>query len=99
MDSNKRKSKTLKRITEILRHREERTQQILDLVKDNYNDGISPSGIIHSLYPNANKIMFRVARGWVCLTLKMLEVKNIIKREVRKKHILFFPVINPRKSS
>lgn len=83
--------KPKKRITEILHHREERTQQVLDLVKESFKEGISPSGIIHSLYPNATNMMNKVARGWICLTLKMLEEKNFIKREIGKKHILFFP--------
>ena len=80
------------RINEILKHRKERTENIIDLVGENSETGISAGGIIHVLYPKGGKMMHQVARGWICLTLKMLEEKKIIKRMIGKKHILFFPV-------
>ncbi len=80
------------RVGEILKHRKERTQQIIDLVKENSDNGISPSKIVRTLYPNGNIMIQNAARGWVVLTLKMLENKNLVRREVGKKKIIFFPV-------
>jgi glyoxylase-like metal-dependent hydrolase (beta-lactamase superfamily II) len=80
------------RVTEILQHRKEREQQVIDLINEKGEDGISPSGIVKALYPNGNIMIDNAARGWVVLTLKMLENKNIVRREVGKKKIRFFPV-------
>jgi len=80
-----------KRLVEILEHRNIRKQQVLDLIYDNSEKGISPKDIIKALYPNNSKFLHQVARGWVVLTLKMLENKNLIKRREIKKKILFFP--------
>ena len=78
------------RIAEILKHREERKQQVLDIVYQNSEKGISPKEIIKVIYPNESKFLHQIARGWVVLTLKMLENKNLIKRKVTKNKILFF---------
>jgi glyoxylase-like metal-dependent hydrolase (beta-lactamase superfamily II) len=67
------------RIIEILKHRKERTQQVLDIVKEFTENGTSPDEIIQKLYPNKKKMRTEIARGWVCLTLKMLEEQNVIK--------------------
>ncbi|MFX0073629.1 MAG: hypothetical protein ACFFAO_21335, partial [Candidatus Hermodarchaeota archaeon] len=80
-----------KRIAEILRHREERMQQVIDLVKNNSNNGISAGGILKELYPNANKTMEQVARGWICLTLKILEEKGLATRLLDKSEYKFRP--------
>ncbi|MHA1489771.1 MAG: MBL fold metallo-hydrolase [Promethearchaeota archaeon] len=79
------------RIVEILEHRRERTQQVLNLVNVNSKIGISPTDIVQKLYPNGKKFLNQVALGWVCLTLKILEEKCLIKRVVGKKEIIFFP--------
>lgn len=78
------------RITEILKHREERKQQVLDIIYQNSEKGTSPKEIIKVIYPNESRFLHQIARGWVVLTLKMLENKNLIKRKVTKKKILFF---------
>jgi len=79
------------RIIEILKHRKERTQQVLDIVKEFTENGTSPDEIIQKLYPNKKKMRTEIARGWVCLTLKMLEEQNVIKRIEGKKEIKFYP--------
>ncbi len=80
------------RIGEILAHRKEREKQVLNIIHDNFENGISPKDIIKTIYPNNTKFLHQVARGWVVLTLKMLEEKNLIRRQDTKKKILFFPV-------
>ncbi|MHA1147716.1 MAG: MBL fold metallo-hydrolase [Promethearchaeota archaeon] len=80
------------RIQEILAHREERTRQVLELVNENPLTGISPSGIVNKLYPDEGLIMQNTARGWIVLTLQLLEEKNLIRREVGRKKIKFFPI-------
>jgi len=82
------------RITEILTHRKERENQVLEIIYNNTENGISPKGIIKAIYPNNSRFLHQVARGWVVLTLKMLEDKNIIRRIDSKKEILFFPINN-----
>jgi len=78
------------RTIEILKHRKERTQQVLDIVKEFTDNGTSPDEIIQQLYPNKKKMRTEIARGWVCLTLKMLEEQNVINRIECKKEIKFY---------
>lgn len=82
------------RITEILTHRKEREKNVLDIIYNNSKKGISPKEIIKAIYPDNSRFLHQVARGWVVLTLKMLENKNLIKRQDTKKKILFFPCKN-----
>lgn len=81
-----------KRIEEILEHRKARTQQVLNIVNENSESGITPNQLIKYLYPKVNRMRQEVARGWICLTLKLLEEKNQIKRKEEKRKIKFFPV-------
>lgn len=80
------------RIAEILKHRQERADQVMNLVTENQNSGITPTKIIHELYPNERRFMHGLARGWVCLTLKMLEEQGLIKKTPGKKEYKFHPI-------
>ena len=80
------------RIAEILLHRKEREEQVLNIIYNNDINGISPKDIIITIYPQDSRFLHQVARGWIVLTLKKLEEKNLIKRQDIKKKILFFPV-------
>ncbi len=80
------------RLTEILEHRKKRTQQVLDLIQNSSKNGISPDEIIRRLYPTGKRMQFEIARGWVSLTIKLLESKNLVKRNEEKKKIKFYPV-------
>ncbi|MFX0136592.1 MAG: MBL fold metallo-hydrolase [Candidatus Hodarchaeota archaeon] len=80
------------RLDEILKHRKEREQQVLNIIRENSERGISPKFIIKTIYPNESKFLHTVARGWVVLTLKKFENKNLIRRHVTRNKILFFPV-------
>ncbi len=80
------------RIREILTHRKQRENQVLKIIQDNSNNGISPKDIIKTIYSNSTRFRRQIARGWVVLTLKMLQEKNLIQRQDTKKKILFFPV-------
>ena len=84
-------SEPVKRLNDILEHRKKRTQQVLDIIKDNSRNGTSPDDVIRRLYPTRKRTQFAVARGWVCLTIKMLESKNIVQRIEDKKEIKFYP--------
>ena len=79
------------RIEEIITHREKRTQQIVDMVFENSETGITPGGIVKTLYPNEGFMFEYTARGWICLTLKKLEEDKVIKRVVGRKKIWFYP--------
>lgn len=83
------------RITEILNHRLRRTQQVKEIIQKKGNQGITPTEIIRSLYPNIQRMKQELARGWVVLTLEYLEEKNQIRREAGKKGIKLFPIGNP----
>jgi glyoxylase-like metal-dependent hydrolase (beta-lactamase superfamily II) len=80
------------RLNEILNHRKERTQQVLSMIKNNFENGIDPDEIVRRLYPEGKRMQFELARGWVCLTIKMLENKNLIRRSEDKMRIKFYPV-------
>ncbi len=79
------------RISEIIKHRKVRKEQVLKLVKESAQNGISPSGIINKLYLNNTAVIQNVARGWICLTLRMLEEEGLIKRRIERNKIKFYP--------
>ncbi len=79
------------RLSEILKHRKERESQVLNLILQNSDYGISPGSIVKTLYPNSSKFKHQIARGWVVLTIKMLEERGNIYRLEQEKKILFFP--------
>ncbi len=83
--------KPKERLSEILKHRELREQQVLNLIIQNSEKGISPDNIIKVLYPKSSKFMHQIARGWVVLTIQMLEEQGIITRIEKRKEITFFP--------
>ena len=80
------------RLDEILEHRKERTNQVLDIIKNNSNNGVTAGEIVKQLYPNGGKFTHQIARGWVCLTLKMLEKQSIIYKKEYDNAIKFYPV-------
>jgi hypothetical protein len=63
----------------------------LDLINENSEKGISPKKIIRHLYADSSRFLHQVARGWVVLTLKMLEEHQLIAREEGKREIKFVP--------
>ncbi|MFX1389422.1 MAG: MBL fold metallo-hydrolase [Promethearchaeota archaeon] len=79
------------RIEKILKHRKNREKQVLEIINTNFEKGISPKGIIKAIYPQNSRFLHQVARGWVVLTLKLLENKNLIRRFKTKNKVLFFP--------
>jgi glyoxylase-like metal-dependent hydrolase (beta-lactamase superfamily II) len=80
------------RIKQVLDHRESRSEQVLEIVRDFSSAGVSPDEIIDELYTHENGMLKEIARGWVCLTLKMFEDKGVIRREESEKVIKFFPI-------
>ncbi len=80
------------RLDEILEHRKERTNQVLDIIKNNSNNGVTAGEIVKQLYPNGGKFTHQIARGWVCLTLKMLERQSIVYKKEDVNAIKFYPI-------
>lgn len=83
--------KPIRRVEEVIVHRKERTKQVIGIVKKYPEKGITPKELIEELYPQGAKIIHRIGRGWVCLTLKMLEEKNLVVHVQEKKKIKFYP--------
>ena len=79
-------------LADILIHRKEREKKVLNIIYDNKEKGICPKDIIKAIYPNDSIFLHQVARGWIVLTLKMLEEKDLIKRQDTKKKVLFFQI-------
>jgi glyoxylase-like metal-dependent hydrolase (beta-lactamase superfamily II) len=79
------------KIEEILNHRENRTKQVIEIVQKHSEMGVSPSDIVQIIYPNEKRMLRQIARGWICLTLKMLEKNNRVRRIEEDKVIKFFP--------
>jgi glyoxylase-like metal-dependent hydrolase (beta-lactamase superfamily II) len=80
------------RIKQVLDHRESRSEQVMEIVRNHSNAGVSPDEIIDELYTHENGMLKEIARGWVCLTLKMFEDQGVIRREESEKVIKFFPI-------
>jgi glyoxylase-like metal-dependent hydrolase (beta-lactamase superfamily II) len=82
-----------KRVEEILSHRNKRTNQVLNVIRECSIEGVTLKEITHSLYPNISRFMRDVTRGWISLTLKMLEKKKLIRKEknLKKRDYIFFP--------
>ncbi|MFX1325508.1 MAG: MBL fold metallo-hydrolase [Promethearchaeota archaeon] len=76
----------------ILERMKEREDQVLNAILTHSKQGISPKNIIKIIYSKKRLIVRIIARGWIILTLKMLEDKNIIRRKTTKRKVLFFPV-------
>ncbi len=76
----------------ILERMKEREELILHAINTHSEKGISPKSIMKMVYPKRKGIIHMIGRGWVAITLKMLETQNMIKRKVKKRKVLFFPV-------
>ncbi|MFX1338520.1 MAG: MBL fold metallo-hydrolase [Promethearchaeota archaeon] len=81
----------IRRVEEIIVHRKERTKQVIEIVTKYPEQGITPKELINELYPQGAKIIQRIGRGWVCLTLKMLEEQSLVTHIREKKQIKFYP--------
>ncbi len=77
-------------IAAIMERMNERQAQVLDAIKNYSEKGVSPDQILDIIYPKTRRFTRIIGRDWVVLTLKFLEEKGIIRREIVKKKILFF---------
>ncbi|MFX1237583.1 MAG: MBL fold metallo-hydrolase [Promethearchaeota archaeon] len=78
------------RIAQILNHRNKRTNQVLEIVQDNPK-GINTPKIVYNLYPGARKFFAGVARGWIDLTLRMLEHQEHVKSVIINNSLFYVP--------
>ncbi|MHA2186296.1 MAG: MBL fold metallo-hydrolase, partial [Promethearchaeota archaeon] len=76
----------------ILERMKEREESILHTINTHSEKGISPKSIMKMVYPKRKGIIHMIGRGWVAITLKMLETQNMVERKVKKRKVLFFPV-------
>ncbi|MBY8985280.1 MAG: MBL fold metallo-hydrolase [Candidatus Lokiarchaeota archaeon] len=76
-------------LSAILERMNERQKQVIDAISNHSEKGLSPDDILNLIYPKSRRFTRMIARDWVVLTLKMLEKKDIIKRAIVKKKILF----------
>jgi glyoxylase-like metal-dependent hydrolase (beta-lactamase superfamily II) len=77
------------RLKEILAHRKNRSKQVLTLIQKSEGKGITVEQIIQELYSNESRMKQNVARGWICLTLELLEEQGKIEKKMQDKKILF----------
>ena len=77
-------------LSAILERMNERERQVLDAINNHSKKGLSPDQILNLIYSKSKKFTRIIGRDWVVLTLKMLEKKELIKRTVVKKKMLFF---------
>ena len=70
----------------------EREEQLLNAINQHSNKGLSPENLMKIIYPKEKRITTIIARDWVVLMLKNMEIKGIIRRQIKKKRILFFPL-------
>jgi glyoxylase-like metal-dependent hydrolase (beta-lactamase superfamily II) len=64
------------RLREIIEWRRKRTDDILEILKDSFPEGISIIEILEKLYPSDSRMKREFASGWVELTLQKLEKEN-----------------------
>ena len=81
----------IRRVEEIITHRKERTKQVFRIVNKYPEKGITPTELIDELYPQGAKIIHKLGRGWVSLTLKLLEEQNLVTHVKEKNVIKFYP--------
>ncbi|MBD3195393.1 MAG: MBL fold metallo-hydrolase [Candidatus Lokiarchaeota archaeon] len=79
------------RIKELLEHRENRKNQVLEIINSYPSRGITVESLIEKFYPGQTKFMHGVARGWIILTLDLLKKRNLIEQKSVSGHINFFP--------
>jgi glyoxylase-like metal-dependent hydrolase (beta-lactamase superfamily II) len=79
-------------LSAILLRMKEREEQILNAINQHSTKGLSPDQIMKIIYPKENKIKKIIARDWVVLMLKYLESKGLLKRQIKRNRILFFPI-------
>lgn len=79
-------------LSAILKRMKEREDQLLNAINQHSINGLSPEDLIKIIYPKERKIIKIIARDWVVLMLKFMESKGLIRRQIRKNRILFFPI-------
>jgi glyoxylase-like metal-dependent hydrolase (beta-lactamase superfamily II) len=79
------------RLREIIEHRHKKTQQVLDVIQENSEQGITLRKLLTKLYPDKGSFMHGVARGWVILTLRMLWSEDRIEYKVQDDNLKFYP--------
>jgi glyoxylase-like metal-dependent hydrolase (beta-lactamase superfamily II) len=79
-------------LSAILHRMKEREEQLLKAIKQHSVKGLSPENLIKIIYPKEKKIIKIIARDWVVLMLKYMETKGLIKRQIKRNKIMFYPI-------
>lgn len=77
------------RISEIIRHRHQRTKDLLHLVMRSGKKGISQSEVFHAFYPKTNILQRSLLEGWQLVTLKYLIEERKINAKKRGKKTIY----------
>ena len=80
------------RIREIIDWRESRTEQLLELVRDHGNGGVTLKELLTRLYEREGWLKHRIAEGWVMVTLDHLVARSFVERRSSAGEIRFVSV-------
>lgn len=80
------------RIRELIQWRNERTAQVLELIRMSGKSGMTLREILGCLYEKESWFKHRMAEGWVIVTLEYLERQGIIQHRIDGKKVSFFCV-------
>ncbi len=83
------------RIREIIDFRRQRTAQVREIVEQS-RFGATADEIIRTLYAGEGRFKHEMVRGWVALTLRLLESRGMVKRSGGMGEIRFYPVATDR---
>ncbi|TFG00392.1 MAG: MBL fold metallo-hydrolase [Promethearchaeota archaeon] len=79
------------RLKEIIAHRHKKTQQVLEIIQEHKEDGITLRELLGKMYSHKSTFMQGVAKGWVILTLRMLWSEKLIEYRIKEDILKFYP--------
>ncbi len=77
------------RIGEILQWRDERTRQVLDLIRTCGASGVTLREMLDRLYQKKSWFTYRIAEGWILVTLEYLEKQGLVTHRIAGRKVLF----------
>lgn len=77
------------RLHEAVEHRKKRTMEVVQIIKNGGEEGISFEKIFKTIYPSLRLKERMIARGWILLTIMYLMDKSMVVSEIVKGKKLF----------